>query len=135
MVETPNNNAAEQANANANADASTAPSSTSAPSDFEETKGVSAIAYLGILFFVPMITHPKSEYAMFHVNQGLLLLITAIAVNIVGSVVPIIGWLIITPIGSIFVLVLLIMGIINAVNGRMKRLPLIGQFDLIKPAR
>lgn len=95
-------------------------------------KAVSAVAYLGILFFIPMVTNPKSKFAMFHANQGLLLLIAAVAVNLVGAVVPFLGWFIIWPLGSIFVFVLFIMGLVNALNGRMKRLPLIGGFDLIK---
>lgn len=101
--------------------------------NIEDVKVVSAVAYLGILFFVPMVTNPKSKYAMFHSNQGLLLLITAIAVNIVGAVIPFLGWFIIWPLGSIFILVLFIMGLVNALNGKKKRLPLIGGFDLIKP--
>ena len=102
------------------------------PENIDEVKAVSAIGYLGILFLVPMLTNPKSEYAMFHANQGLLLGITAFAVNMIGSVIPFIGWFLILPFGNIFVFVLFIMGIINAMNGSMKRLPLIGGFYLLK---
>lgn len=100
--------------------------------DIEDVKAVSAIAYLGILFFVPMLTNPKSEFAMFHANQGLLLLIAGIIVSVAGSVIPILGWFIVLPLGSIFILVLFIMGLINALNGKMKRLPLIGGFDILR---
>ncbi|NCU29502.1 hypothetical protein EOM60_02735 [Candidatus Saccharibacteria bacterium] len=98
----------------------------------DSLKVIAAIAYLGILFFVPMITHPKSEFAMFHANQGLLLLLAGIIVSVVGSVIPVLGWFVIAPIGGIFILVLFILGLINALQGKMKRLPLIGSFDLIK---
>ena len=100
--------------------------------DESNLKLVSALAYLGLLFFVPMLMFPKEKFAMFHANQGLLLLITAAAVNIVGSIIPFIGWFIVLPIGNIFVLVLFVIGLINAFNGKMQRLPLIGSFDLIK---
>lgn len=100
--------------------------------DINELKGVSAVAYLGILFFIPMVTHPESEFAMFHANQGLLLLIAGVIVGAVGGIIPFIGWFIIAPLGSIFILVLFIMGLVNALQGQMKRLPLIGKFDLIK---
>lgn len=101
--------------------------------NIENVKVVSAVAYLGILFFVPMVTNPKSRYAMFHANQGLLLLIAGVAVQLIGWIIPFIGWFLILPLGGIFVFVLFIMGLVNALNGNKKRLPLIGGFDLIKP--
>ena len=114
-------------------DASETPtSSTNSTEDIDSLKAIAAIAYLGILFFVPIITHPKSEFAMFHANQGLLLLLAGIIVSVVGSVIPVLGWFVIAPIGGIFILVLFILGLINALQGKMKRLPLIGNFDLIK---
>lgn len=98
--------------------------------DIEKVKAVAAVAYL--IFFLPLLTNPESEYGKFHANQGLLLLITALAINIVGGIIPILGWFLILPLGFIFVLVLFIMGIVNAVNGRKTRLPLIGGFDILK---
>lgn len=98
----------------------------------DNTKAVAAVAYLGILFFVPLLTNPESDFARYHANQGLLLLITGLVVNILGPVLPVIGWFIIWPLGSIFVLVLFVMGLINALNGEKKPLPLIGGIQLIK---
>lgn len=98
----------------------------------DNVKAVAAVAYLGILFFVPLLTNPESDFARFHANQGLLLLITGLVVNILGPLLPVIGWFIIWPLGSIFVLVLFIMGLINAMNGEKKPLPLIGGIQLIK---
>lgn len=98
--------------------------------DVEQAKAVSAVAYL--IFFLPLLVKPESRFGKFHANQGLLLLITALGINIVGSIIPIIGWFLILPLGFIFTLVLFIMGIVSAVNGKMKRLPLIGGFDIIK---
>lgn len=98
----------------------------------DNVKAVSAIAYLGILFFVPLLTNPESDFAKYHANQGLLLLLTFLVINTVGWVIPVIGWLIILPIGNIALLVLFIMGLINALNGEKKPLPVIGGFELIK---
>lgn len=95
-------------------------------------KLLSALGYLGILFLVPYLVHPQNRYAVFHANQGLVLLIAAFAGGVVSGVIPIIGWLILGPIVSLTALVFAIMGIVNALNGRMKRLPLIGNFDLLK---
>lgn len=100
----------------------------------EKNKAMAIIGYIiPILFFIPLVTDAKnSPFAKFHANQQLNVLLAAIAVNIVGSIIPFIGWFIILPIGSIILIVLAIMGIINAVKGEMKKLPLIGGFELIK---
>jgi uncharacterized membrane protein len=74
----------------------------------------------------------NSPFAKFHANQQLNLLLAAIAVNVVGTIIPILGWFIILPLGTILIFVLAIMGIINAVKGEMKKLPIIGGFELIK---
>jgi uncharacterized membrane protein len=89
--------------------------------------GMAVIAY--ILFFVPLLTDAKNDpFVKFHVKQGLVLLLTQIVISIVGSVIPFLGWFLILPLGSIFVFILWIMGILNAVNGTQKELPLIGGF-------
>lgn len=102
--------------------------------DVEANKAMAIIGYIiPILFFVPLLSDAKnSPFAKFHANQQLNLLLAAIAVNIVGSIIPVLGWFIILPLGSIALIVIAILGIINAVKGEMKALPLIGGFSLIK---
>ncbi len=58
----------------------------------------------------------------FHLNQALPLAIGWFVVP-----VPVIGWIL-----GVGLLVLWVMGIINAANGQMKRLPLTGSIELIK---
>ena len=99
-------------------------------SDAEKNKGMAIIAY--IIFFIPMLTDAKnSKFAMFHANQGLILLLTGIGVSIVGSVIPLIGWFLILPFGTLFVVVLWIIGMVNAAGGKMKELPLIGGIHIL----
>lgn len=98
--------------------------------DLEKNKTMGILAY--IIFFLPLLSAKDSPFAMYHANQGLLLLLTGIGVSVVGAAIPFLGWFIIGPLGSIFVLVLFVLGIINAVNGEMKPLPLIGKYTLIK---
>ncbi len=102
--------------------------------DVEKNKAMAIIGYiLPILFFIPLITDAKdSQFAKFHANQQLVLLISAIVVNIVGGVIPVIGWFLILPIGSVVLLVIAIMGLINAAKGEMKPMPLIGGIKIIK---
>lgn len=101
-------------------------------SDLEQVKIMAALAYVGILFFLPLVTHPNSSFGKFHANQGLLLLITGLVINTVGTIIPFIGWFIILPLGWLFTVILFIMGIVNALGLKKKRLPVIGGFDLIK---
>jgi uncharacterized membrane protein len=89
--------------------------------------GMAVVAY--ILFFVPLLTDAKNDsFVKFHVKQGLVLLITSVAISVVGSFIPVIGWSVIRPLGGLFTLVLFVMGVLNAVNGVEKELPVVGQF-------
>ena len=101
--------------------------------DAEQNKGMAIIAYL--LFFVPLLTgdHKKSRFVMYHTNQGLVLFLFSVGGSIVSSILMIvlIGFLLILLVG-IASLVFFIIGIINVLNGRMKPLPLIGKFTIIK---
>ncbi|MBP2679386.1 MAG: putative rane protein [Deltaproteobacteria bacterium] len=102
--------------------------------DIEKNKLLAIVGYIvPILFFVPLITEGKnSPFARFHANQQLVLLIVAIAVNIAGTMFPFIGWILILPVGVVAVIVLAVLGILNASRGEMKRLPVIGGAELIK---
>jgi uncharacterized membrane protein len=103
------------------------------PQDAEKNKAMAIVGYIiPILFFIPLISDAKnSPFAKFHANQQLNLLLAAVVINVVGGVIPIIGWFIILPLGSIFLIIVAIMGIINGAKGEMKELPLIGGFKLI----
>jgi uncharacterized membrane protein len=106
-----------------------------ASSDVEKNKVMAIVGYIiPLLFFVPLLSDEskKSPFAMLHANQQLNLLLAAIAVNVVGTIIPIIGWFIILPLGTILLIVLAIMGIINAAGGTMKKLPMIGGFEILK---
>jgi len=100
------------------------------------------LAYLSWLVLIPIFAAPKSKFARFHANQGLVLAITEIAWWIVTGVVSTILYNISWTLGSLFgtllglvnlvFLVMLVIGIMNAVNGRAKELPVIGKFKILK---
>ena len=99
------------------------------PSDIEQNKTMAGLAYF--IFFLPLLTCPDSQYGKFHANQGLLLLILGFAGSFILGIIPIIGWILL-PFFGIGVFVLVIMGLINGLGGKVKELPLIGKYRLIK---
>lgn len=108
------------------------------PQDITANKGMSVLAYIGILFLIPLLACPNSRFARFHTNQGLVLFLLGVAIGIVTAIIgliPVIGWIfggLISAAGSIFTLVLMIMGIVNAAQGQAKELPIIGKITLLK---
>lgn len=102
------------------------------PADVEKNKTMAILSYF--IFFLPLLTDSKdSEFAKFHANQSLVLLIFAFVGNFVAGAltVVLIGFLLL-PVVGIMTMVFWILGLINASNGEMKRLPLIGGIDIIK---
>lgn len=99
------------------------------PEDIEKNKVYAALAYIPILFWLPLVVCKDSVYGKFHANQGLLLLILSVAVGIL-SVIPIIGF--IGGLLGIVEFVFFIMGLVNALQGNMKGLPFIDSIELIK---
>lgn len=108
--------------------------------DINENKGISVLSYIGILCLIPLLTKKDSGFAQFHARQG----VTLCAISIVGSIIfwiltaifaklkviaillGIVQWAF-----SVCILVLAIIGIVNVVNGKAKKLPVIGNFDVV----
>ena len=59
-----------------------APASAADPTraDIEQNKVFAILAYLGILFLVPLLAAPQSPFARYHTNQGIILFITSLIV-------------------------------------------------------
>lgn len=96
--------------------------------DIEKNKVMALLAY--IIFLIPLLAAKDSKFARFHANQGLVLFLGGIIASVV-AVIPVIGW-IIAPIAGLVITVLAIIGILNALNGRAKELPVIGKFKILK---
>lgn len=102
--------------------------------DITDNKVMAVLAYIGILFLIPLLAAPNSRFARFHTNQGLVLFLAEVVLGAAGGVlglIPFVGWIISSAIG-IVCLAFMIIGIVNAANGKAKELPLIGSFKLIK---
>lgn len=84
------------------------------------------LSYLGPLVIVSYLTAKDDPFVKFHIKQGLVLLVIEVAVWIVGMVI----WIIfpILMLINLATIILSIVGIINAVKGEEKKLPLVGDF-------
>ena len=89
------------------------------------------LSYFGILCLIPLLTQKHNKFVMFHAKQGLALLISCVILwvaEIILLFIPFIGWII--AILMIFVwlgvLVLAIMGIVNGIQGKEWKMPVIG---------
>ena len=98
--------------------------------DAEDNKILAILAYIGILFLVPLLAAPKSKFARFHANQGLVLFLAELITS-VACAVPFVGWFA-GGVMSIIVVVLAILGIVAAAKGEMKELPIIGKYIILK---
>lgn len=98
-------------------------------SDQGTNKFISALAYVGILVVVPLVVDSNNSDYRFHANQGIILMICGLAIGVLSNI-PVVGF--IASLGGIAIFVLSIMGIINAINGEQKELPIIGQYRLLK---
>ena len=94
------------------------------------------LSYFGILVLIPIIAG-KTQFARFHANQGLILIIIEIIVGTICGVlsfIPVVRVIfgIISGLVGLVTLILAIMGIVSAANGEMKELPVIGSIHLLK---
>ncbi len=114
------------------------------PDSMEKTLALEA--YLGLLVLAPLFGAKKSKFVRFHVNQGIILC----AIGIILSILISFNSIIMAAVFSIAIRVILglfngvyglalcgvialcVLGIINTVKGKMKALPIIGKFKILK---
>jgi hypothetical protein len=103
--------------------------------DIEQNKVFAVLAYLGILFLVPLLAAPNSRYARYHTNQGIVLFISFL-IGYFGSWVAAFltfGLGFFLPVAVLVTgFIFAVLGIVNAASGVCKPLPLIGHFELMK---
>lgn len=99
------------------------------PEDIEKNKIYAVLAYINFLVLIPIFFAKESKFAKFHANQGLVLFILEIiAIPVLGIIFK--GWIL--GIISAICLVFVVMGIIYAIQGKAKELPVIGNFKILK---
>lgn len=86
------------------------------------------LAYIfPFLFFLPKIKNGNSQYANFIGNQTITMFVGYVISGILTKL-PIISFL--GPILSLVIFCLTVLGIIDAVNGRVRKLPIVHQFTI-----
>lgn len=80
-----------------------------------------------IIFFIPLLTDSKNDpFVKFHVKQSLGLLLIWVAVSVLVRLLWIL-WTVM-PILQLALFILWVLGVINALQGKQKALPLIGEY-------
>lgn len=109
--------------------------------DVSNNKVFGILSYLWILVLIPIFAAKDSPYAKFHANQGLVLFIAEVALNIAVRIIAAI--LSLSIMGTLFAgilsfavmivsLIFMILGIVNACSDEAKELPLIGGISILK---
>ena len=108
--------------------------------DINDNKVVCVLAYIPFLFWIPLVAG-NTPYCKYHANQGLLLLLTCVALGIASAAVGIvIGWIpiighiitgLINLVISVVTLALMIYGMVSTGQGNSKDLPAIGSIARI----
>jgi len=105
--------------------------------DAEKNKIFGILAYL--VFFVPLLAAKDSPYAKYHANQGLTLFVLSVGLIIIVNVIDAIlstlsiyylGWLV--SLLYLPLLLLVVLGILNAAAGKCVPLPVVGGVKLLK---
>jgi len=90
-----------------------------------------ALSLVGLPFFLVPLIMRNNEFALYHAKQSLILWLAGIAAAVISMILSFlcIG-LIIGPIAGVFLLVLDIIGLVNAGKGEAKPVPVIGQWGV-----
>ena len=102
-----------------------------APPQTTEDKTVAIVSYLTLIGFIAAIiihSNKKTKLGAFHLRQMLGFMLTVVAIVVCEFVlifIPILGWLAIFALW-VSMFVFWVMGLIAAINGQMKPMPIVG---------
>lgn len=99
-----------------------------------DKKTTSWVAYLTFIGWIVAYCAGDKEGTKFHLNQALVIWLGYLCVlvaSIILAFIPVLGWLAIWA-ANIYLFVMWIMGLINAINQEEKELPLIGKIKILK---
>lgn len=100
---------------------------TNIPKTITDGKTTATIAYItliGLIIAFVQNSEKKNTFAAYHIRQSLGLMCTGFVLGL-ANIIPILGW-ILSILGTIVLIVLWIMGLMNAINGKEQPIPLLG---------
>lgn len=92
-----------------------------------DKKVTGIVAYITLIGWAIAYLIGDREGAKFHMNQALVLALAELVVGIVGSIIGIVGTVL-----GVVVFVLWVIGIVGAIQGKEKKVPLLGDIVLLK---
>ncbi|HBY10412.1 hypothetical protein A2473_00690 [candidate division WWE3 bacterium RIFOXYC2_FULL_42_13] len=108
-----------------------APTNNPVDNSADNSKIMAIVAYF--IFFLPLLTEYKdNDFVKYHVKQAIMILLVGVGIGVISSI-PIIGW-IVGMLAWMALVVLWVMGILNAASEKKQPLPLIGKYaeELLK---
>lgn len=105
-----------------------AATSTEETVDANDGKTIAVISYLtiiGLIIAYVMNNEKKTEFGAYHIRQSIGLAAAGLAMGVVG-LIPILGW-IVSVLGTLLLIYMWIMGLVNAMNENKKPLPFFGK--------
>ncbi len=101
-----------------------------------KNKFFAIISYISILFLIPMFCAKNQKWVQYHVQQGMLLFVAnavlSAVLNIALGWIPVVGSILNYLLVYLPTLALMVFGIIMAIKGKAKELPIIGSFRITK---
>lgn len=123
-------------------------------SDISENRFYASLSYLGPLVIIPVLFSRNSKFVRFHANQGLCLFAAALAYSVIYSLLKMVmrsvfpigyesfylqtrgalydGLSVILALVWFVFIALALLGFLIAICGRVKRLPMIGKFRILR---
>lgn len=100
------------------------------PEDIRRSHVLAAVCYLNVTFIIiALLLEPNSKFIRYHVNQSAILYVFAL-LSVLLNIVPFLGQLAFFVAAAMF-FVFTIMGIVRAMNGQAKDLPLVGKYTIV----
>ena len=100
--------------------------------DVLDNKNMAALSYFGILLLIPLLTKRNSPFVRFHLNQAISLFLARIGFMSLALLIA--GGLgtFISSLAGVFTFGCAIAGVLSALRGKRKRLPIVGDFEVLK---
>ena len=98
----------------------------SKPTTPSNNTAMAVLSYLGPLVIIPFLLAKDDPFVKFHIKQGIVLVVIEILFSILTSIFWML-WMIYNLV-NLGIVILIIIGILNAIKGEQKELPVVGQF-------